>query len=91
MGINGVDNGIVQFINLRIPRVNMLNRFADVSEAGVYSCKFADEGKHFGATLGELSGGRVSFTCLCRFLLGLIHVRHRYSSALVLRQLPSSA
>ena len=32
MGQNGVDNAALFFKNVRIPRVNMLNKFTDVNE-----------------------------------------------------------
>jgi len=30
IGLNGVDNATLKFNNVRIPRVNMMNRFGDV-------------------------------------------------------------
>jgi acyl-CoA oxidase len=35
-GLNGVDNGWMKFTNVRIPRENLLNRFADVQPDGQY-------------------------------------------------------
>ncbi|KAF1781214.1 Acyl-coenzyme A oxidase, N-terminal [Phytophthora cactorum] len=37
MGLQGVDNGWIQFDHVRIPRANMLRRFAQVSRDGVFS------------------------------------------------------
>ncbi len=31
-GMNGIDNAALKFHNVRIPRVNMMNRYADVDE-----------------------------------------------------------
>jgi len=30
IGVNGVDNAILRFNNVRIPRVNMLSKYCDV-------------------------------------------------------------
>ncbi|KAF0979480.1 hypothetical protein FDP41_001458 [Naegleria fowleri] len=59
LGLNGIDNYSFGFNNVRIPRTNLLNRFSDVTPDGKYICKFKTESQHFGATVGELSGGRV--------------------------------
>ena len=59
LGLQGVDNGGLQFHSVRIPRENMLNRFSDVTPDHKYVCQLDSPGKHFGATVGELSGGRV--------------------------------
>lgn len=37
MGLQGVDNGWIQFDHVRIPRANMLRRYAQVSRSGVFS------------------------------------------------------
>ncbi|KAG1692347.1 hypothetical protein DVH05_025517 [Phytophthora capsici] len=37
MGLQGVDNGWIQFDHVRIPRENMLRRYAQVSRDGVFS------------------------------------------------------
>ncbi|RLN87751.1 hypothetical protein BBJ28_00005445 [Nothophytophthora sp. Chile5] len=37
MGLQGVDNGWIQFDHVRIPRANMLRRYAQVSRDGVFS------------------------------------------------------
>lgn len=34
IGLNGVDNAALLFHNVRIPRVNMMNKYADVNENG---------------------------------------------------------
>lgn len=60
IGLNGVDNGIIGFNNVRIPRENLLNRFADVLPDGTYKTDIPSEGRRFGALLGELVGGRVN-------------------------------
>jgi acyl-CoA oxidase len=37
MGLNGVDNGALFFNQVRVPRVNMMNRYSDVDEAGNFT------------------------------------------------------
>ncbi|CAN8264288.1 unnamed protein product [Cochlearia groenlandica] len=59
VGLNGVDNGALRFRGVRIPRDNLLNRFGDVSRDGKYISSLPTINKRFGATLGELVGGRV--------------------------------
>ena len=38
---NEVDNAWIRFTGMRIPRENLLNRFADINEAGDYELKLA--------------------------------------------------
>lgn len=60
MGLNGVDNGRLWFDGVRVPRENLLNRFADVSEDGTYSSEIESPGRRFFTMLGTLVQGRVS-------------------------------
>eukprot|EP01133_Synstelium_polycarpum_P009116 gene9116-10691_t len=62
MGLNGIDNGNLRFGNVRIPRTNLLNRFSDVSEEGVYTSQFATPIKNFAATMAPFIGGRLFIT-----------------------------
>ena len=52
----------MRFTNVRIPRDNLLDRFATVDRGGKYSSPYSPN-KRFAATLGELTGGRVGLTC----------------------------
>lgn len=69
VGLNGIDNGAIRFTRVRVPRGNLLDRFASVDRAGRYSSPLPSEGKRFGATLGELTGGRVG---LCSASVGVL-------------------
>jgi acyl-CoA oxidase len=59
IGLNGVDNGRLWFNRVRVPRENLLNRFAEVDENGQYSSPIEKPSKRFFAMLGTLIGGRV--------------------------------
>jgi acyl-CoA oxidase len=59
-GLNGVDNGRITFSNVRVPRQNLLDRFASVAADGVYSSDIASPSKRFFTMLGTLVGGRIS-------------------------------
>lgn len=36
LGLNGVDNARIAFNNVRIPRINLLNKYSDVDEKGIF-------------------------------------------------------
>jgi len=60
LGLNGVDNGRIWFDQVRVPRENLLDRFAQISADGTYSSPIASPSKRFFVMLGTLVGGRVS-------------------------------
>ncbi|HEX6135166.1 MAG TPA: acyl-CoA dehydrogenase [Longimicrobiales bacterium] len=62
-GLNGVDNGRIAFDHVRIPRANLLDRYASVSEAGAYSSPIPSDGRRFFTMLGTLVAGRISIAC----------------------------
>lgn len=59
-GLPGVDNGRIMFDHVRVPRENLLNKYADVSPEGVYSSPIEDPGRRFFTMLGTLIRGRVT-------------------------------
>jgi len=59
-GLNGIDNGRLHFNGVRVPRTNLLNRYGDVDENGVYSSPIASPGRRFFTMIGTLVQGRVS-------------------------------
>lgn len=59
LGLNGIDNGRLWFDHVRIPRENLLNRFADVAPDGSYSSPITSPSRRFFTTIGTLVGGRV--------------------------------
>ena len=60
LGLNGVDNGRIWFDHIRIPRENLLARFACVSEDGTYSSPIPSSSRRFFTMLGTLVGGRIA-------------------------------
>lgn len=59
MGLNGVDNGVIYFDNVVIPKENMLDRYASVNEAGKFESPISSDNKRFFTMLGTLVGGRI--------------------------------
>lgn len=60
MGLNGVDNGRLHFHGVRVPRENLLDRFASLDADGHYESPISSPSKRFFTMLGTLVGGRVS-------------------------------
>jgi acyl-CoA oxidase len=59
-GLPGVDNGRIQFDHVRVPRENLLNKYADVAEDGTYSSPIENPNRRFFTMLGTLIRGRVT-------------------------------
>src|SRR5690606_12197789 len=59
-GLNGIDNGRLHFDHVRVPRRDLLNRYADVAPDGTYSSSIASPGRRFFTMLSTLVQGRVS-------------------------------
>ncbi len=82
VGLNGVDNGAIRFSHVRVPRPNLLDRFASVDKSGRYSSPLPSEGRRFAATLGELTGGRVGLTFASTGVLkGALTIAIRWEAA----------
>ncbi|NLU64626.1 acyl-CoA oxidase [Rhodococcus sp. HNM0563] len=59
-GLPGVDNGRIVFDNVRIPRENLLNRYADVEADGTYTSEIESASRRFFTMVGTLVRGRVT-------------------------------
>ena len=59
VGLNGVDNGMIWFDQVRVPREALLNRYGDVTPEGVYMSPIENANKRFFTMLGTLVQGRV--------------------------------
>ena len=60
LGLDGVDNGHITFDHVRVPRTALLDRYGQVSPAGVYTSPIENPAKRFFTMLGTLVQGRVS-------------------------------
>ena len=74
-GLPGVDNGRLRFTQVRIPRENMLDRFASVSPEGVYSSPITSPTKRFFTMISTLVLGRITLaaasTSVCKNALSI--------------------
>ncbi len=59
-GLPGVDNGRIQFDHVRVPRENLLNKYADVAPDGTYTSPIENPNRRFFTMLGTLIRGRVT-------------------------------
>jgi acyl-CoA oxidase len=59
IGLNGVDNGRLYFDGVRVPRHNLLDRYAVVTEDGRYFSDIENPDRRFFTMLGTLVQGRV--------------------------------
>lgn len=60
LGLNGVDNGRLLFDRVRVPRENLLDRFARIGDKGGYGSPIASPSRRFFTMLGTLVEGRVA-------------------------------
>jgi acyl-CoA oxidase len=59
-GLPGVDNGRIVFDHVRVPRENLLNKYADVAADGSYNSPIENPNRRFFTMLGTLIRGRVT-------------------------------
>ncbi|WP_445165914.1 acyl-CoA dehydrogenase family protein [Mycolicibacterium sp. Dal123E01] len=59
-GLPGVDNGRLMFDHVRVPRENLLNKYADVAPDGTYTSPIENPNRRFFTMLGTLIRGRVT-------------------------------
>ncbi|NHA68408.1 acyl-CoA dehydrogenase family protein [Phycicoccus flavus] len=60
IGLEGVDNGRLWFDDVRVPRGNLLDRFAEIGDDGAYRSSIDNPDRRFFTMLGTLVQGRVS-------------------------------
>ena len=59
-GLPGVDNGRIVFDHVRVPRVNLLNKYGDVAADGTYSSPIENASRRFFTMIGTLIRGRIT-------------------------------
>ena len=59
-GLPGVDNGRIVFDHVRVPRVNLLNKYGDVAAGGTYSSPIDNPNRRFFTMIGTLIRGRIT-------------------------------
>jgi acyl-CoA oxidase len=60
LGLNGVDNGRIWFNSTRVPKTELLNRFAAVTEEGRYRSDIKSNNGRFFTMIGTLVNGRIT-------------------------------
>ena len=60
LGLNGVDNGRIWFHNTRVPKTELLNRFAEVTDDGQYRSEIKSDNSRFFTMIGTLVNGRIT-------------------------------
>ena len=60
LGLQGVDNGRISFDHVRVPRENLLDRYATVGSDGLYKSPIENKNRRFFTTIGTLVQGRIS-------------------------------
>lgn len=65
IGLNGVDNGFINFNKVKVPYDSMLDRFVSIDEQGEFHSPIPNQGKRFGLSMAALSNGRVQI-CSCQ-------------------------
>ncbi len=60
LGLNGVDNGRIWFHSVRIPKTELLNRFAEVTDDGQYRSEIKSNNHRFFTMIGTLVNGRIT-------------------------------
>ncbi len=59
-GLPGVDNGRIMFDHVRVPRVNLLNKYGDVAPDGTYTSPIENPSRRFFTMIGTLIRGRIT-------------------------------
>ncbi|KAI9295516.1 acyl-CoA oxidase [Neoconidiobolus thromboides FSU 785] len=59
LDLDGVDNALLKFDHVRIPRINLLNKYSDVSADGIYTSEIAGRRNRFIKVADQLLTGRL--------------------------------
>lgn len=69
MGLNGVDNALLKFKDVKVPREALLNRLADVTAEGKFVCPTEKAYARFFEVTAKLITGRM---CLASLNIGAV-------------------
>jgi len=59
MGLNGVDNALLSFDNVKVPRQNLLNKYSDIDADGNFSSSIKSKRGRFLSVADQLLSGRI--------------------------------
>ena len=59
VGLNGIDNGYLSFDKVKVPHEAMLDRFAQIDDAGEYQSEIKKKSQRFFKMIGTLVTGRI--------------------------------
>jgi len=64
LGLNGVDNAALKYNQVRVPRENMMNRYADVTPEGQFQSEVKRVPQRFFKVTERLLSGRICIAAL---------------------------
>ena len=78
---HGLDNGFLQFVNFRVPKDTMLDRFAWINDKGEYESKLSNPKQLASIAVSNLTPGRIGWTrAFAEFSLRATSIALRYGA-----------